>query len=195
MAHRVFVSYCHREDQGYADELRSFYGSNDALIDRSLPEEIDSDDDDYVIGRIRTEHLKDSTVTIVLIGTNAWTRKWVDWEIYSSLRPYRDRTINGLLGITLPGAKVLPRRFADSFRVERLFGREVQTGYAKLVSWDCIAPPAYQRLDTPSQPETQMRRARLMEWVEAAFRNRDYPGLIAPSRTRMRRNLSPWERP
>ncbi|WP_209440993.1 TIR domain-containing protein [Paenibacillus maysiensis] len=43
---------------------------------------------------MRTKHLKDSTVTFVLIGESTWSRRWVDWEIYSSLCGYGERTAN-----------------------------------------------------------------------------------------------------
>ena len=46
---------------------------------------IDSDDDDYVMRRIREEYLSDTTVTLVFIGKETWTRKFVDWELAASL--------------------------------------------------------------------------------------------------------------
>lgn len=94
MAHKAFVSYRHGNDQTKANHLRSTYGSNNTLIDRSLPAELNSNDNDYILGQIRTKHLTDSTVTIVLIGSETYKRKWVDWEIYSSLRSYGDRKTN-----------------------------------------------------------------------------------------------------
>ena len=70
--------------------------------------------DDEILAAIRTEHLKDSTVTIVLIGSETANRKWVDWEIYASLRPYGKRSRNGLLGIYLPTAGEAPARLSIS---------------------------------------------------------------------------------
>lgn len=63
---------------------------------------IDSDDTDYVMRRIRELYLKDSTVTIVLMGKCTWARRYVDWEIQASLRSGETVTPNGLLGIKLP---------------------------------------------------------------------------------------------
>ena len=40
MAHKVFVSYHHANDQSRADYLRAAYSSNDTIIDRSLQDEI-----------------------------------------------------------------------------------------------------------------------------------------------------------
>ena len=47
-------------------------------------------------------YLKDSTVTVVLIGEETWKRKHVDWEIGSSLRQTQNNSRSGLLGIILP---------------------------------------------------------------------------------------------
>lgn len=62
---------------------------------------IDSMNTDYVMRRIRELYLGDSTVTIVLLGSCTHSRRYVDWEIKSSLRQgvYAP---NGLMGIVLP---------------------------------------------------------------------------------------------
>jgi hypothetical protein len=41
-------------------------------------------------------------VTIVLIGKNTWKRKYVDWEIYSSMRDTTKNPRSGVIGIILP---------------------------------------------------------------------------------------------
>ena len=38
MVHKVFVSYYHDNDQTKADYLRTHYGENNTLLDRSLSE-------------------------------------------------------------------------------------------------------------------------------------------------------------
>lgn len=62
---------------------------------------IDSANTDYVMSRIRKEYLKDTTVTITLIGSCTHSRRYVDWEIKSSLTQ-RETLPNGLMGIILP---------------------------------------------------------------------------------------------
>ena len=83
--HRVFISH-HHDDQ---DEVESFIETFDyereAFTTRGLgigieQDIIDSTDTDYVTRRIRELYLKDSTVTIVLIGKCTWARRYVDWE-------------------------------------------------------------------------------------------------------------------
>jgi hypothetical protein len=191
MLHKVFVSYHHDRDQRSANELRDFYGTNDTFIDRSLPEEIDSDDNDYILGQIRTKHLKTSTVTIALIGRDTWSRKWVDWEIYSSLRLNGDRTVNGLPGIILPDGKQWPERLKDNFKEEQRFGEWVQTGYAKVVNWADMAPPSDWRSPWAANPALiSQRRQYLSAWINYAFENRPFTSLIDNSRPRMQRNRS-----
>lgn len=79
---------------------------------------INSDDPEYVMTRIREKYLGDSTVTIVLLGGCTHSRRYVDWEIKSSLRR-GSYTPNGLVGIVLP-SKVnsahLPPRFEQNWQ-------------------------------------------------------------------------------
>src|SRR5437667_8938827 len=87
------------------DELEEFIDSfGDVFIARVLgvtDEDpfVDSEDTDYVMDKIREEYLTDSTVTIPLIGKCTWARKYVDWEVYASLRNDKNNRRNGLLAI------------------------------------------------------------------------------------------------
>lgn len=78
---------------------------------------IDSTDTDYVMTQIRKKYLLDTTVTIVLVGSCTHSRRYVDWEIKSSLRR-GEYTPNGLIGIILPSKgqnAYLPPRFAENW--------------------------------------------------------------------------------
>ncbi len=78
---------------------------------------IDSSNTDYVMNQIRTNYLLDSTVTIVLLGSCTHSRRYVDWEIKSSLRQ-GDYTPNGLMAIVLPSqnnSAYLPPRFEKNW--------------------------------------------------------------------------------
>lgn len=105
--HKCFISY-HHDDQNYVDEFISrFDKERRVFIARALgagmeSDIINSDDTDYVMRRIRELYLRDSTVTIVLIGRCTKARRYVDWELQSSLRHGETVTANGLLGIRLP---------------------------------------------------------------------------------------------
>jgi hypothetical protein len=192
MPHKVFVSYQHSRDQHYANILRDFYGRNDTFIDRSLSHAINSDDNDYILGLIRTRYLRDSTVTIVLIGRETWSRKWVDWEIYSSLRGYGARKNNGLLGILLPDHGPLPARFQDNYReTTDSSGRTFQTGYALLISWESISPPyrwQFAEFNSFIKKEADRKKAELVKWIQYAFENRSHTYKINNARERMKIN-------
>lgn len=101
--HKVFISY-HAVD---AVEVVDFVDEyDDVFIARAIGMEedgsdiIDSTNVDYIRRTIREKYLKDSTVTMVLVGACTWARKFVDWEIYSSLRS--NPIPNGLLAVQLP---------------------------------------------------------------------------------------------
>lgn len=101
--HKVFVSY-HAVD---AVEVLEFIASHtEVFIPRAIGMEedgadiINSTNVSYIRQTIRAKFLKDSTVTLVAMGACTWARKFVDWEIYTSLRS--DPQPNGLLAVQLP---------------------------------------------------------------------------------------------
>lgn len=103
---RVFISH-YREDrkevdafiQKFANEEKVFTpyvlgaNDNDKFINSTNPE--------YVMTQIREKYLLDTTVTIVLIGSCTHSRRYVDWELKSSLRQ-GNYIPNGVMGIILP---------------------------------------------------------------------------------------------
>lgn len=102
--HKVFISYHHSNDQWYKEELLKLNKLHSIFIDSSVDTgDIDENlDDNTIRQKIRDEYLKDSSVTILLVGTETKNRKHVDWELYSSMF---DGTVNkksGVLVINLP---------------------------------------------------------------------------------------------
>ena len=102
--HKVFVSYHHGNDRGYKDSLTSFSDKYGIFIDSSVDTgDIDENlGDETVREKIRDEYLRDSSVTIVLVGTETKRRKHVDWEIYSSMFNGPVNKQSGVLVINLP---------------------------------------------------------------------------------------------
>lgn len=105
MAHRVFISF-KTEDKSYKHYIQNNLGVE--MIDKSLNEAIDSDDEDYVMRKIREDYLSDSTVTIFLIGTHSSEnegseeQKFIKRELQASLYNGKSNSRNGILGIVLP---------------------------------------------------------------------------------------------
>lgn len=138
--HRVFVSYHHANDENYKNifELR-FGNAYKAIHSRSVQlGDIDSSVSTEGIRRIiRERYLTDSTVTIVLVGTETHKRKHVDWEIGASLRNTANNVRSGLLGILLPSYQQTmskPNTY-DSDTIPPRLRDNVNCGYAKLYSW------------------------------------------------------------
>ena len=99
--HKVFVSF-HEADSWYKDIFAKLMG--DDIVDRSVSDaDIDTDlKVETIRTKIRDEFIADESVTVVLIGQCTWQRKYVVWEIGSSLRDTKLNSRCGLLGILLP---------------------------------------------------------------------------------------------
>ena len=119
----VFISYSHRLDQDSADDFRDTFGIERGVFsDRSL-ENID-------IGHLLDETIKDnyirpkiknSSVTIILIGKEMGGRWWCDWEIYYSLLKTTGNDRNGLLGILLPNKQhYIPARLEKNLHMGKI---------------------------------------------------------------------------
>lgn len=129
--HKCFVSY-HSDDVVQAASFIETF--DDVFIPRAIGAQgddgsiIDSEDTDYIRDVIRRDYLRDSSVTIVLVGSCTWARKFVDWEIYASLRDTSTAMHNGLLGILLPSEPPpkAPARLSDNVPLlsgEAAYGR------------------------------------------------------------------------
>ena len=105
MAHRCFISF-KTEDESYKIKIQDELDVD--MIDKSLDDAIDSDDEDYIMRKIREDYLSDSTVTIHLIGSfSAENRgkeeqKFIKRELQASLFHGANNTQNGILGVVLP---------------------------------------------------------------------------------------------
>lgn len=170
--HKCFISY-HSAD---AEEvLRFVEESEDAFIPRSvgLSDEdgplIDSDDPDYIADTVRDKYLRDSTATIVMVGGCTWGRRFVDAEVFSSLRGGKRNRPNGLMAIELPSVarnSRLPDRVADNYTK----GGESYAGY-----W--VYPSSVQALQG---------------WIQEAYDARESKEHLKDnSRPRRKRNTCP----
>ena len=121
--HRCFVSY-HKVNstavQNFVEEFSDVFTAKTVGV-TDEDDFINSEDRDYVMRRIREKYLSDTTVTIVLIGECTKARKYVDWEIASSLRNDPVNRRSGLLGINMKsvGSRGLaPLRLYDNYDSE-----------------------------------------------------------------------------
>lgn len=58
--------------------------------------------DEKIREEIRDEYLRDTSVTIILVGTETKNRKHIDWEIYSSMYDGKKNKKSGIIVIYLP---------------------------------------------------------------------------------------------
>lgn len=102
--HKVFISYHHANDQRYKDHLLALNGIHNVFIDKSVDTgDIDDGLPNESIRRIiRDNYLRDSSVTILLVGLQTWGRKHIDWELYSSMYDGAVNKKSGILVVTLP---------------------------------------------------------------------------------------------
>ena len=110
----IYLCY-HPEDQAHVDAfLQDFDHLNGLAVwrEEALSEDILRDNDKHsVIHKIRERYLKDSAITLLLIGPCTYTRRSVDLELMASLHHGGDEMAdedeaemlpNGLLGVMLP---------------------------------------------------------------------------------------------
>ena len=127
-----FVSYHHERDEKYLLKLRNVI-SGMKVADYSLKDDIGHLTDDTIYKKIR-EKMRNCSITIVLVGERTGHRKWIDWEIWASLRSYSNPADtsksfkpNGLLAIFLPYYNhSIPERLQDN----------ISSGYAVSMKWE-----------------------------------------------------------
>lgn len=167
--HRCFISY-HVADQAEVTQFVDDFGDQFIGTVVGVTDDddfVDSENTDYIMDQIRKKYLGNTTVTIVLVGACTWSRKFVDWEVYASLRRYTDYAPSGLVAINLPSmGKVgkLPDRVADN--------RDGDDGFARYWVY----------------PESKRS---LRSWIDIAYEARSSKShLIDNSRARRQRNAT-----
>ena len=120
--HKVFISYHHSNDQAYKNALIDFGRNFGVFIDKS----VDTGDiseylsDQAIREKIRDDYLRDSTVTILLVGSETKWRKHIDWEIYSSMFDGARNKKSGILVINLPSTQCTSFTAAHGVEEKRL---------------------------------------------------------------------------
>lgn len=132
--HKVFISFHHENDQWAKDELVEWNKTSQVFVDRSVDSGDISDDltDDAIRVKIRDEYLKDSTVTILLVGTETAKRKHIDWELYSSMRDSLKNKKSGILVVLLPSV------CGDMQRLCVSHGDDEKALYPTVMNWEPI---------------------------------------------------------
>ena len=108
MKHKCYISF-KREDENYKRIIQGWVDKNKIdMIDKSLNEPINSNNEEYIMRRIRQDYLSDSTVTIFLIGEYSSEdlgfeeQKYIKRELQASLYNGVGNSRSGILGVVLP---------------------------------------------------------------------------------------------
>lgn len=144
--HKVFISF-HSADIKYKEEFeRLFEKEYNVMISNSVQENDIGDGlkTDTIRQKIRDEYLKDSTITVVLIGKHTWQRKHVDWEIGSSIRDTANNPRSGLFGLFLPTHDSYKKLNYNPFIIPPRLYFNAKNGYASLYDWTA-SPAAIQK--------------------------------------------------
>ena len=148
--HKVFVSF-HDKDRRYRRKFVEMMG--DSIVDKSVGYgDIDETVSvDTILRNIREDFISDATVTVVLIGPCTWQRKYVDWEIGSSLRDTEMNPRCGLLGILLPNHPDCRKRTYNPHRIPPRLADNLEgtDPFASLHDWS----------DRPSVIESRIHKA------------------------------------
>ena len=105
MRHKCFISF-NVENIEYKEYILKEL--NIEMIDKSLDYEIDSTNEDYIMKIIKEKYLRDSTVTIHLIGKHSAENAigqdqiFIKRELQASLYDGENNRRNGILGVVLP---------------------------------------------------------------------------------------------
>ena len=145
--HKTFTSYHHARDQAYKDALVQMGEQHEIFLDQSvdtgdIPEDLD---DQTIRQKIRDDYLRDSTVTIVLVGQETKKRKHVDWEIYSSMFDGQVNKKSGILVVNLPAT--------GCDRCTAVHDGEKEKVYPDISNWTTISSRAEYEQRYPHMPD------------------------------------------
>lgn len=138
MRHKVFVSYHHALDENYKRIFELRFGNSFGAIVSGSVQVGDINPDlptDTIRQKIRDEYLRDTSVTVVLIGTQTWQRKHVDWEIGSSIRQTKHSPRSGLLGILLPAYGRTDLTKYNPYTIPPRLFDNIECGFASIHNW------------------------------------------------------------
>lgn len=145
--HKVFITYHHEEDQEYKEALLALNDRHKIFIDKSVDTGDISDElgDQPIRRMIRDNYLRDSTVTILLVGASTWGRKHVDWELYSSMIDGSINKKSGILVVNLPSS-------GTTFFTASHGGDEKSSIHPECVNWVTVSSRAEYERRYPAMP-------------------------------------------
>jgi hypothetical protein len=166
---KAYVSYHHDGDQRNRDRFDALFADRHDVVvlgGGPLEEEEEFAEDlkpDAVRQKIRENFLRDSAVTVVLVGASTWKRKHVDWEIGASVRHTQKHPRSGLLGILLPSYLIANKGRQEPHTMPPRLHDNVECKFAQVHEWS----------DDASEVKL---------WLDRAFQDRSN---VTPNNTRV----------
>jgi hypothetical protein len=157
--HKIFLSL-HAADINYKNMFIEAFGEATHSISsrfdytRAIGEELNPK-------KIRDTYLKDTSVTVALIGPQTWESKYVDWELSASLRNTEQNLRSGIIGIVLPGYPLYDTSLYGPETIPARLNSNLRNRYAQIYTW----------------PDNMYD---MMEWIHEAYQRR---GRIIPDNT------------
>jgi hypothetical protein len=163
---KIYVCYDQVLDQHDRDRLEALFAEkHEVAIVRPVdyeefPVSLKTDE---VRQKIREDHLRDSVVTVVLVGASTWKRKLVDWEIGASVRHTQMNPRSGLLGILLPSYTAANKGRHDPHTMPPRLDDNVGCKFARVYEWSDEV-------------------AEVKSWIDQAFQDRSN---VTPTNARL----------
>ena len=134
---KVFISYYHKDDQGYRDHLEKFFGH--LFISKSVqPGDINTDvSTEYIKRLIQGDYISDASVVLVLLSPKTLCRMHVDWEISAALNG-KVGGYSGVAGIVLPTLKPTSDSRYDHAKLPARLVDNLVSGFSKLWTWEHV---------------------------------------------------------
>lgn len=136
--HKVFISYHHENDEKYRNRFENLFSNHYDVMDSRAVQFGDVPhflSPDATKQKIREKFLRESTVTVVLIGEETFRRAYVDWEISASIRHTDFNPRSGLLGIVLPGRSDFNKSYYDEDTIPARLADNIDCEFAKIYDW------------------------------------------------------------
>ena len=132
-SHKVFVSF-HHEDEQWRKRFENIMKNRMINCSVDIGDVDLTNNTETIRQTIRDNYIRDATVIVVLIGAKTWSRKHVDWEIYSALRDSKYNSRCGLLGILLPTYPLQNNGYDPHTVPPRLY-KNVKNGFGRVIRW------------------------------------------------------------
>jgi hypothetical protein len=136
--HNVFISYHHANDGYDKNEFEKLFSDTYDILETKAVGNADIDPNlktETICQKIRDNFISSASVTVVLIGSETWKRKHVDWEISSSISKTKLNARTGLLGILLP---TYPRNGTSKYdpcTIPPRLHDNIECGFAEIHNW------------------------------------------------------------